>query len=77
MAGKQIFDVLHADDFIDESGWTSLEPEGVGHRHAQENQDTGSWTAVPMDRWEGNTYSHEDLQRGPIPAEGDGDGAPE
>jgi hypothetical protein len=67
--------------FIDESGLTSMEPEGTDAHH---HHTGGWWHPVPdvhiYDRWEGRTgenaetdYEHElDLQRGGRPAEGDG-----
>jgi len=67
------------DGFIDESGWTSMEPEGAGkHPHKEEvHPDPGS-----RERWEedlggepGGDEEHA-LARGPKPVEGDGDGAP-
>jgi hypothetical protein len=73
-----------AEDYIDESGWTSVEPEGAGkHPHHEEiYPDPGS-----KERWEvdlgGEPGGKEEgaieedaLARGPKPVEGDGDGAP-
>jgi hypothetical protein len=71
-------EVLYAQDYIDESGWTSLEPEGVGHSHEE----------VPGSDYHGPTGTrwgsrHDELwfergpQRGLTPVEGDGAGGPE
>jgi len=69
--------------FVDESGWTSMEPEGAGkHPHVEEvYPDEAS-----KERWEedlggepGGDDLGDDLEpyaRGPKPVEGDGDGAP-
>jgi len=74
--------------FVDESGWTSMEPEGAGkHPHKEEvYPDPGS-----KERWDvdfGGEPGGDDLggepggdevdaiARGPKPVEGDGDGAP-
>lgn len=65
--------------FVDESGWTSLEPEGAGkHPHIEEvYPDPGS-----KERWEEDLGGEpggdeiDALARGPKPVEGDGDGAP-
>lgn len=67
--------------YVDESGWTSVEPEGAGkHPHKEEADvypDPGS-----KERWEvdlgGKPGGEEEgaIARGPKPAEGDGDGAP-
>lgn len=73
--------------YVDESGWTSVEPEGAGkHPHKEEvYPDEGS-----KERWEvdlgGKPGGDRDEEtrgdeqeahaRGPLPAEGDGDGAP-
>lgn len=70
-------DSAHKDDFIDESGWTSLEPEHAGPGNEP-------WAAVdpaapeskPHDHSEGNMRRSENLERGIRPVEGDGDGAP-
>jgi hypothetical protein len=65
--------------YVDESGWTSLEPEGAGkHPHIEEvYPDPAS-----KERWEedlGGEPGGDGLEahaRGPKPVEGDGDGAP-
>jgi hypothetical protein len=75
--------------YIDESGSTSMEPEGAGHHpHAiEEYPDDGSKV-----RWENDLGGEpggdepetiqpggdepKELARGPKPVEGDGDGAP-
>ena len=70
-------DIAHEDDYVDESGWTSLEPEHGGH-------GSGEWKAVgmaapeskPHDHSEGNMTGSRNLERGIRPVEGDGDGAP-
>jgi hypothetical protein len=71
--------IAHADDFIDESGWTSMEPEGAGH-HPHDREDWRSATPEDHptyhDRWEGTMDPHDLSQRGPQPVEGDGSGAP-
>ncbi|MDB5048334.1 MAG: hypothetical protein JWO30_1405 [Fibrobacteres bacterium] len=63
------------DLFVDESGWTSMEPEGTDPHH----HHLGGWPSIPhaFDRWEGRTYQEPIPERGPSPAEGDGYGAPE
>lgn len=70
-------DTVQEEDFIDESGRTSLEPEHSG-------QGEGSWApsaeaapeSKPHDRSEGNMTGSSHLERGIRPVEGDGDGAP-
>jgi hypothetical protein len=74
---EQKTDIAHKDDYLDESGWTSLEPEHAGHI-------SGPWSAVekaapeskPHDHSEGNMSGSRNLERGMKPVEGDGDGAP-
>ncbi|MDB5106045.1 MAG: hypothetical protein JWP91_3734 [Fibrobacteres bacterium] len=91
MAQEMNSDVPHADDFVDESGWTSMEPEGAGHHEhrgfQEQNEHRGEDAPEPWrgesgmqdqaDRWEGRMHPHDIIQRGLIPAEGDGYGAPE
>lgn len=64
------------DLFVDESGWTSMEPEGGSLRpHVMEGW--GSMADVyPYDRWEG-WDADGNMERGLRPVEGDGDGRPE
>ncbi len=78
-------EVLHAQDFIDESGWTSMEPEGAGH-HPHAGIEWESYiggaprSGGPLKMWGSrhDAFLHEGIpQRGFIPVEGDGDGAPE
>ena len=65
--------------YVDESGWTSMEPEGAGkHPHKEEvYPDQGS-----KERWEVDLGGEpggdeaDAFARGPKPVEGDGDGAP-
>ncbi len=69
--------------YIDESGWTSMEPEGAGkHPHKEEvYPDLGS-----KERWEVDLGGEpggepggdeaDAIARGRKPVEGDGDGAP-
>jgi hypothetical protein len=65
--------------YVDESGWTSMEPEGAGKNPHKEEvyPDQGS-----KERWEvdlgGEPGGDEEdaFARGPKPVEGDGDGAP-
>ncbi|HKP96486.1 MAG TPA: hypothetical protein VJ385_12080 [Fibrobacteria bacterium] len=68
------------DLFVDESGLTSMEPEGTDPHH----HHMGGWQPTPefhashaYDRWEGRMDHEIDFERGRRPAEGDGDGAPE
>jgi hypothetical protein len=69
-------DFTQQDLFVDESGLTSLEPEGP-HHHSH----GAGWRPAPeihaYDRWEGSTHSDSLAERGRRPVEGDGDGAPE
>lgn len=95
MAGNIQSESLHEQDFVDESGWTSLEPEGAGHhphshgwQAASERIGASSYTIGSQepeldsrDRWEGRRHDdfggHPLPQRGMLPVEGDGVGAPE
>ena len=81
----------HDKEFVDESGKTSLEPEGAGHHpheHGWQAVSDGSFAIGKeetdldlQDRWEGRRHGdfggHPVPQRGMLPVEGDGDGAPE
>lgn len=64
------------DLFVDESGLTSMEPEGTDPHH----HHTGDWRpaekAPRYGRAEGRVSPDPDFERGPRPVEGDGDGAP-
>jgi hypothetical protein len=73
VAKSDIFILEEDGPFIDESGKTSLEPEGVGHPKG------GSGTDEEGDRFRGNEDDQEtviDRERGMPPVEGDGEGAP-
>lgn len=86
-------DIGHQEDlFVDESGWTSMEPEGAGHpRHSpreKHRHPTEGWDPTPdsqpHDRWEGapdRSEAHDrdegSFERGRRPVEGDGEGMPE
>jgi hypothetical protein len=86
-------ETVHQEDmFVDESGWTSMEPEGAGHHPHPPGEGhrhpTEGWDPIPapqpQDRWEGapdrsEAYDREEgsFERGPRPVEGDGDGMPE
>lgn len=83
-AGYQEIHEIEDEDFIDESGMTSLEPEGAGHHH----HPTEGWTPMPEplphDRWEGapdrtEAYDRDEMnyERGKRPVEGDGITLPE
>ncbi|MDQ3000816.1 MAG: hypothetical protein M3Y08_06105 [Fibrobacterota bacterium] len=93
MADAQQQDAANEEDtFIDESGKTSLEPEGAGHhphspgehhRHPPEGwyptpdpQPHDRWEAAP-DRSEAYDRDEGGLERGRRPVEGDGVGMPE
>jgi|GEM_PF-3355473 len=76
MADKKT-NIVHEDDFIDESGWTSLEPEHSGNMDGSwEPMDRSVPESQPFDRSEGRLSGSENLERGIRPVEGDGDGAP-
>ena len=91
MAGKTEAELQHGQDFVDESGWTSLEPEGAGHHphtHGWQAVSEGSYSIGSQepeldfrDRWEGRRHDdfggHPVPQRGMLPVEGDGSGGPE
>ncbi len=79
MAKNIIFIIEEDDVFVDESGKTSLEPEGAGHHHDWNASPDGktdpqveSLANMDMDFDSGEGYP-----RGPRPVEGDGTGAPE
>ncbi len=80
------------ESFVDESGWTSMEPEGAGHHPhlwsdfpdiASEERWEDDFGGEPGgDGGEANPRGQEGVQdkgvrRGPEPVEGDGWGAPE
>ncbi len=91
MAGMTEAELQHGQDYIDESGWTSLEPEGAGHhphghgwQAVSEGIGVSSYTIGLQepemdfrDRWEGRR--HDDFGGHPVPQRGmlpvEGDGA--
>jgi hypothetical protein len=73
-------EALFAQDFIDESGWTSLEPEGIGH-HPHAGPPGLDFIHGPTGTQRGSRHDELRFERGPqrglTPAEGDGAGGPE
>lgn len=84
MAGYTEAELQHEQDFVDESGWTSLEPEGAGHHPHSHGQDWHASSDSPAsssysmgspepdldfrDRWEGRR--HDDFGGHPVPQRG-------
>ena len=73
-------EILFAQEFIDESGWTSLEPDGVGH-YPHDGVSELDFIQGPTPTAWGARHDEQRFeripQRGLIPAEGDGAGGPE
>ncbi|MEO6097914.1 MAG: hypothetical protein ABIW76_20545 [Fibrobacteria bacterium] len=73
-------EALYAQDFIDESGMTSLEPDGLGH-FPHDGVSGLDFIKGPTGSAWGTRHDEVRFerapQRGAIPAEGDGAGGPE
>lgn len=73
MAKDIIFIIEGEDVFIDESGKTSLEPEGAGHHHPDWDQGTSALDESAEEAFD----SDGGFERGRRPVEGDGGGSPD